>query len=78
MKNNYYMCECKCGVLATDYDPSYGLEISFFQYQPNRSFKNRLRLAWNALCGRPYTDMVILNDQQIADFVDYLAEIQNL
>ena len=53
MKNNYYMCECKCGVLATDYDPSYGLEISFFQYQPNRSFKNRLRLAWNALCGRP-------------------------
>jgi hypothetical protein len=78
MNKKYYICECHCGVIAVDYDPDFGLEMSFYERSAKRSFKNRIRLAWSALCGRPYTDMVILNDQQLADLVDQLVEYQNI
>jgi hypothetical protein len=77
MNTDYYICECNCGVIAIYYDPNYGLEMSFFQRNVKRSIWNRIRLAWSALRGQPYTDMVILNNQQIADLVDQLACIQN-
>jgi hypothetical protein len=48
-----------------------------FSRHPLHSLKNKIRLAWSALKGQPYTDMVILNNQQIADLVDQLAGIQN-
>ena len=78
MNKKYYICECYCGVIAVDYDLDIGLEMSFYERNPKRSFKNRIRLAWNALRGRPYTDMVILNNQQLADLVDQLVEYQNI
>ena len=77
MNAKYYTCECKCGVLCFLYEPGLGLEISMFSRHPSRSLWNRVRLAWSALRGQPYTDMVILNDQQIADLVDQLTEVQN-
>jgi hypothetical protein len=77
MNNKYYICECRCGVLCFQYEQGLGLEIAMFSQHPSRSLWNRVRLAWNALSGQPYTDMVILNDQQIADLVDQLTEIQN-
>ncbi len=78
MKSNYYSCECKCGAIYVDYDPTWGLEIALLQRDVKRSWWNRLRVAWSALRGRPYTDMVILNDDQIANLVDYLVDIQNI
>ncbi len=78
MNKKYYICECQCGVIAVDYETDVGLEMSFYERNAKRSFKNRIRLAWSALCGSPYTDMVILNDQQLADLVDQLAEYQNI
>jgi hypothetical protein len=39
--------------------------------------RNRLRWAWRCLLGKPYADMVILDDQKLADLVDFLGEIQN-
>ena len=77
MKSKYFECECKCGVIHLDYDPIWGLEIALFERNVSRSWLNRIRLAWSALCGRPYTDMVILNNQQVADLVDYLFVVQN-
>ena len=77
MKSKYFKCECGCGVLNIDYDPNWGLEIALFERNVSRSWLNRIHLAWSALCGRPYTDMVILNNQQVADLVDYLFVVQN-
>ena len=77
MNTNYYRCECQCGVLVIEYHSDTGLEIALFERDARRSVWDRIRLAWSALCGRPYTDMVILNNQQIADLVDQLACIQN-
>ena len=77
MDTKYYSCECGCGVLLLTYDPDWGLEIAMFERSVSRSRWNRIRLAWSALCGRPYTDMVILNNQQIANLVDQLTSIQN-
>ena len=77
MKDKFYMCECGCGALHVSYEPGWGLELALFERSPSRSLWNRIRLAWSALRGNPYADMVILNDQQIADLVDQLVEIQN-
>ena len=77
MKDKFYMCECHCGVLHIEYDFDMGLQIALFERNVSRSWRNRIRLAWNAIKGRPYADMVILNNQQIADLVDQLVEIQN-
>ena len=77
MNTNYYMCECHCGVLHVEYEPDIGLQIALFERNVSRSWRNRFRLAWNAIKGRPYADMVILNNQQIADLVDQLTCIQN-
>jgi hypothetical protein len=77
MKTKFFICECKCGVIHLDYDPDWGLEIAMFERSVARSWWNRIRQAWSALRGKPYTDMIILNEQQIADLVDYLFEVQN-
>ena len=77
MNEKFYMCECKCGVLHVCYDPDWGLEIALFERNTSRSWRNKFRLAWSALRGRPYADMVILNNQQLADLVDQLVQIQN-
>jgi hypothetical protein len=60
-----------------EYGPQWGLEIAMFEGNISRSFSNRIHLAWKALCGKPYTDMIILNEQQIADLAEYLFEVQN-
>lgn len=78
MSAKYYTCKCQCGVLCIQYDPDWGLELSMFSRHPFHSFRNRVRIAWKALCGNPYTDMVILDEQQIADIVDELVRIQNI
>jgi hypothetical protein len=78
MKSNYYSCQCKCGVLHLNYEPEWGLEVALFERNVSRPWWNRIRLAWSALKGTPYTDMVILDNQQIADLVDQLTYLQNL
>ena len=77
MKSKFFKCECGCGVLSLEYNELWGLEIAMFERNVSRSFFNRIRLAWKTLCGKPYTDMVILNEQQIADLAEYLFEVQN-
>ena len=73
----FFKCQCACGVLHLNYDPTWGLEIALFERNVSRSWWNRFRHAWSALRGHPYTDMIILDNQQIADLVDYLFVVQN-
>lgn len=77
VKERYFMCECGCAVLHMDYDPEWGLEIATFERNSSRSLWNRMRLAWSALRGKPYTDMILLNEQHIADLAEYLFHVQN-
>jgi hypothetical protein len=77
MKEAYFKCECGCGVLHMCYDSDWGLEVAMFERPVSRSWSNRLRLAWSALRGKPYSDMLILNEQQIADLAEYLFHVQN-
>jgi hypothetical protein len=77
MKSEYFKCECGCGVLCAEYNSDWGLELAMFERNTSRSWWNRIKLACSALRGKPYTDMIILSDQQIADLVDYLFVIQN-
>ena len=78
MIGKFFKCECGSEGLWIEHDYGFGTEISLFKTDPqNRSFKNRLLLAWECLKGKPYADMIILDNQKIADLVDYLVEIQN-
>lgn len=77
MKEQYFKCECGCGILHLAYDETFGLEIAMFERPVSRSWSNRLRLAWSALRGRPYSDMVVLHSQQIANLAEYLHGVQN-
>lgn len=78
MKGKFFKCDCGSEGLWVEYDGYDSTEIALFHYNPqDRSWHNRIRLAWKCLKGKPYADMVLLNDQTLADLADQLAEIQN-
>ena len=77
VKSKFFKCTCECKVLHLEYDPEWGLEIAMFERPVAWPLSNRIRLAWNALCGRPYTDMVILDNQQINDLAEYMLQVKN-
>jgi len=78
MKDIFLKCDCTCGGLLCSYSRVWGLELAHLHRDPSRSWKNRIRLAWACLRGKPYSDQTILNDQGIADLADYLHEVQNV
>lgn len=78
MKGQFFICDCAADGIYVEHHPDFGTEFALFCRDPHdRSWKNRLRLVWQCLKGEPYADMIILNDEKIADLVDYLVEIQN-
>ena len=79
MKGKFFKCDCSAEGLYVEYDTHFGTEFSLFVCNPqNRSWRNRLRLAWSCLKGKPYSDMVLLSDEKIADLVDHLIMIQSI
>jgi hypothetical protein len=78
MNGKFFQCSCYQDGILVQHDEGWGTEFAFYSSNPNeRSWKNRLKLAWACLKGKPYSDMVILDDQALADLVDHLVEIQN-
>ena len=78
MKGKFFKCECGSEGLWVEYDGCGSTELSLFHHDPqNRSWRNRIRLAYACLKGKPYTDMMLLNEQSLADLVDHLVAIQN-
>ena len=77
-KGEFFLCSCKGEGLWIEHDEEWGTEIALFERSPfSRSWRNRLRLAWAALKGKPYGDQVILDDATLANVVDLLVDIQN-
>ena len=78
MTGKFFKCECGSEGLWVEYDGHGSTEFALFHYNSqNRSWRNRIRLAYACLKGKPYADMMLLNDQSLADLVDHLADIQN-
>lgn len=78
MKGQFFKCDCGADGLWVEYSRHFGTEIALFSRDPsNRSWANRIKLAWACLRGKPYVDEVLLNDQSLMDLVDHLVEIQN-
>ena len=50
-------------------------EISIYARHPSRSMWNRLRLAWQALKGEPYTDMMILDEKATGRLISALQRV---
>ncbi len=78
MKGKFFKCDCGSEGLWVEHDRHFGTEIALFHRSPqDRSWRNRISLAWNCIKGKPYADMVLLDDRSLADLVDHLADIQN-
>ena len=77
MKAKFFKCDCSHGGLYVQYESDWGCQFSHYHYDVSHRWMNRLKSAWKCLCGKPYTDMVLLDDQSLADLVDHLCDIQN-
>lgn len=78
LNGKFFRCECYQDGIFIQHDSVWGTEFAFFTSNPsNRSWRNRLKLAWACVKGKPYSDMIILSDQELANLVDYLTKIQN-
>jgi hypothetical protein len=75
----FLRCDCGHGGVYIEYiEDCHSIDMCYYEYPTNRSWRNRLKLAWGALKGKPYADMVCLNDEKIADLVDFLIDVQNI
>jgi len=78
MNSKFFRCDCYQDGIFVQHDEHWGTEFAFYSSNPNnRSWRNRFQLALRCLKGKPYSDMVILNDQELANLVDHLLKIQN-
>ena len=74
----YFSCTCGCGVLLLERDEDDGyLELAYLHRIPSHGLVWRLRQAWAGLRGKPYADMVMLDQEEVANLTDYLIKIQN-
>ena len=76
MKDKFIECGCHCGAIRLSYTRAWGLEMAFLRTDSPRIWSNRLRLAWAALKGTPYNDMVILEAEQVKELEEYLQDIR--
>lgn len=74
-----FNCECGSEVLQLVYDEEFKqLDVSIYSLHNKLSFIQKLKHCWKVLTtGEPYSDQLILNQQSIADIVDFLIEVQN-
>jgi len=78
MNGKFFPCDCGMEGLWVEHNTDFGTEIALFSRDPSdRCWPNRIKLAWACLKGTPYKDEVILDDQQLANLVEHLIEIQN-
>lgn len=82
-KTSFILCDCKSEVLVLEYDNEYDLmELSIYEnlssYSHKMSFWQRLRYVYRVLTkGRPYSDQIMLNQEQIKDLYSFLSGIIN-
>jgi hypothetical protein len=74
----YISCTCCCAVLCVEHDmeddPPVDLTyIAIYERYPDRSFKQRIRLAWQTLKGHPYTDHLVLGKEERVAIIDALS-----
>lgn len=76
--SNFFKCLCSCGGIHVE-DTPWGVEFAYMHRNPvHRAWIDRIKTAWSALKGEPYSDMVILSKPILADLIDHLVEIHNL
>jgi hypothetical protein len=80
-KTSFILCDCKSEVLVLEYDDEYDLmELSIYEnlssYSHKMSFWQKLRYIYQVLVkGRPYSDQMILNKEQIKHMANFLTSI---
>lgn len=78
LKGKFFKCERGSEGLYIEYDSKEYTKISMLYHNPEpRSWYNRLKSAYACLKGKPYTDIIVLSNQTLADLVDHLVDIQN-
>ena len=68
-----YYVDCGCGdeIVCVQHVDDW-TEVSLFVRHPERSLRNRIRLSWAALVGKPYADMVTLDRASVSRLIKVL------
>lgn len=80
-KTTFILCDCRSEILVLDHDFEYGLtELSIYEnmssYSHKMSFWQKLRYVYQVIVNnRPYSDQIILNNNQIEDLKIFLDSI---
>lgn len=77
-KTTFILCDCRSEILVLDHDFEYGLtELSIYEnmssYNNKMSFWQKIRYIYQVLFkGRPYSDQIVLSNNQIKDISSFL------
>jgi len=78
----FILCDCRSEILVIDHDPSINLtELAIFEsyksYTNKLSLIQRIRYALRILFNKyPYTDQIILNNNQTKDLIKFLLDFK--
>lgn len=74
-EEDFCSCECHEEVLRVCFDPedtSWGLDLAIFDRRYQRTFTDKLKLAWRFLkYGSPYHDQIILERSQVDGLIKF-------
>lgn len=77
----FILCDCKSEILVIDYDSEIKMaDLSIYESHASFSYKmsfwQKIRYIWRVLYrGKPYTDQIILNKEQLLQLKDYIDQI---
>jgi len=76
-KKVFIQCDCHHGGLFLEFD-EFGLNISHLEVSPSkRTLKHKISHALACLRDKPYTDMVILNEDSIEELYLFIKDIRS-
>ena len=82
-KTVFFLCDCRSEVLLIEYDPEIRIaELAIYENQTSFKHKlslwQRIRYCYQVLINKkPYSDQILLNNDQINDLKTFLHSITN-
>lgn len=60
----FWKCSCGSEVLNVEHDDEGYVEISIYPFPFNFDLRTRLRFAWRAIKGKPYSDQILITKEE--------------
>lgn len=79
-KDEEYFIKCECGceglhISKDSFDECVYFSLWYYGY-PHFSIKHKLRWIWNIVEGKPYSDLIIVEQSRIQEIIDVLEKMK--